>query len=1021
METHGVILAKLLYVAPKNRLSKLPMRINEPPLKMIFLDCVPCPGIMRGVPGYNFKNFLFLADPVSKYCEALGVKDKSAEETIRVLGAWRNLMVKKGYQLLMFIRADAGTNFTSEEFKAWCNDNNITLSIAGPKHQEQNAFVERAYGTAGRMARSMLVRAYLPISFYFFALKYACKQLRVLPAKGLSDVNNNPTTTYAILHNKRPRIGRFKVFGCPCVFKRYSPQTDGTITTDFKQLNQGSRGLFVGFPENQAGWLMFVPEKINNSHLVVSMDVSFDQHFLSGLSGKSNEFNGSQTVRNIGSSSGRRGVVTETTGDITTLSNSTTSHWNPSSTFESDQVIDSSRPTLPHLLPVNDDTSSTSSSNSESLIGELDQDVNTHEFGRTYVSGLRRSLRTLSNQSQEDMQLMIEERIDNVIEESAMVFNILAYAADMEDIEVTPYLPEPKNIRQLLQCPLQIKLDWIKAVKKELKFIIENNTFRRGVAPDKEDEIIPSMFIFKAKITSKGFLDKLKARLVARGDMQSPSLPEETWAPCVFGRTFKVFICRAVSARRIVKQLDFIGAFCQGIMKTKLFIKLPPEYANMMPEYKEYFNVPLLMDKSIYGLDIAHKVFADDLHEWLEMNNEIPFIHSEVDPSLYVYRGEDDGSFLYLICYVDDCLYFGSSDEIEEKFNHALQKRFKLELQGHAHWFLGTRLYREKDGSYMIDQETYAKHVLNRYCGKDSPWGLPPMKSTPAPLDYVYSKSNRPMTEEEEKEISNRFPELSMASAVSSLLYLALNSRSDILWVVNKLAKSSSKPGLKDYEALMHCFGYLRKFSDFGIKFYANIKESPIYEICQNNKVPYTNLLGFSDSSWQDCPDTGRSTAGYKVFYQGGLIDANSSMPIPVALSSAEAEYMACCNLGAMVCHLRELLYEFEFLGTKEYRIDGASGSPPSIMLVDNQATVAMSKNYKVTSKTRHIARRWHFVKRGVKAGLFKLHWIPAGDQLADDMTKTQSSTISFSHVDRTLLVVPDRVKGYKSNTVGNR
>ena len=82
-------------------------------------------------------------------------------------------MVKKGYQLLMFIRDDAGTNFTSEEFKDWCNDNNITLSIAGPKHQEENAFVEQAYGTAGRMARSMLVCAYLPISFYFFALKYS--------------------------------------------------------------------------------------------------------------------------------------------------------------------------------------------------------------------------------------------------------------------------------------------------------------------------------------------------------------------------------------------------------------------------------------------------------------------------------------------------------------------------------------------------------------------------------------------------------------------------------------------------------------------------------------------------------------------------------------------------------------------------------------------------------------------------------------------------------------------------------
>ena len=100
-------------------------------------------------------------------------------------------------------------------------------------------------------------------------------------------------------------------------------------------------------------------------------------------------------------------------------------------------------------------------------------------------------------------------------------------------------------------------------------------------------------------------------------------------------------------------------------------------------------------------------------------------------------------------------------------------------------------------------------HILNRYCGKDSAWGLPPMQSTPAPVNYVYSKDNRPKTDEDKAEIEKRFKGLSMASAVSSLLYAALNTRSDILWITNKLAKSSSCPGIKDFEALLHVFGYI--------------------------------------------------------------------------------------------------------------------------------------------------------------------------------------------------------------------
>jgi hypothetical protein len=202
-----------------------------------------------------------------------------------------------------------------------------------------------------------------------------------------------------------------------------------------------------------------------------------------------------------------------------------------------------------------------------------------------------------------------------------------------------------------------------------------------------------------------------------------------------------------------------------------------------------------------------------------------------------------------------------------------------------------------------------------------------------------------------------------MVSAVSSLLYTVLNTRCNILWITNKLAKLCSNPGTKDFEALLHVFGYLRKFPDYAIKLYSNVKESLAYQICQKNGIKPMDIIGFSDTLWQDCPDMERSTCGFKVSVQGGLIDAQSTLPVPVALSSAEAEYMGGCNLGAMVCHLRDLMYEFEFLGTNDYNENnGTTKEPPTVLLIDNQATVAMSKNYKVALKNRHFRRQWHFV-----------------------------------------------------------
>ena len=495
--------------------------------------------------------------------------------------------------------------------------------------------------------------------------------------------------------------------------------------------------------------------------------------------------------------------------------------------------------------------------------------------------------------------------------------------------------------------------------------------------------------------------------------------PEHLWSPCVFSRTFKMFVAKAVKCGRPIRQLDFIGAFCQAYMRSRLFLQLPKEYAFLLPEYAKYFEAPRLLNKSLYGTDVAAKVWNQDLTEWLTNNTIVPFRQSEVDPSLFIHRNGSE--YIFMVVYVDDSLYFGSSKELEEKFTTAMSKRFKLELQGWSHWFLGTRLYREENGSYILDQENYVRHMLNRYCGEDSPWGLPPFQSTPAPIDYFYSKDNRPKNEEEKKVLHSTYPGLSMPSAVSSLLYAALNTRSDILWITNKLAKSANNPGLKDYQALMHLFGYLRKYPDYAIKFYRNIEQSPVYEICNKHGIKMTTLTAFSDSSWQDCLDTGRSTCGYKVFIQGGVVDAQSTMPVPIALSSAEAEYMGACNAGAMLCHLNELLYDFEFLGSNEYDVEGRLDNTPSIILVDNQATVRMSKNFKVTSKNRHVARRWHFVRRGVKDGLFALYWVPGEDQLADDCTKSQEASKSFPHFSRTLIQIPDKVKGFRKTTVGNR
>ena len=64
-------------------------------------------------------------------------------------------------------------------------------------------------------------------------------------------------------------------------------------------------------------------------------------------------------------------------------------------------------------------------------------------------------------------------------------------------------------------------------------------------------------------------------------------------------------------------------------------------------------------------------------------------------------------------------------------------------------------------------------------------------------------------------------------------------------------------------------------------------------------------MITFSDSSWNDCVGTGRSTGGHITFIQGGAVDYGSHLPVPVAMSSGEAEYISAAIAYMRANHLQ--------------------------------------------------------------------------------------------------------------------
>ena len=141
-------------------------------------------------------------------------------------------------------------------------------------------------------------------------------------------------------------------------------------------------------------------------------------------------------------------------------------------------------------------------------------------------------------------------------------------------------------------------------------------------------------------------------------------------------------------------------------------------------------------------------------------------------------------------------------------------------------------------------------------------------------------------------------------------------------------------------------------------------------------------MIDFSDSSWQDFPDTGRSTGAYIIFYQGGPIDHVTHVPGPVAQYSAESEYNAACTAGMALSNFRMLIHKF-----LNKDPDIVPEEAPFIVL-DIKSSMCMTNNGKDTKHTRHIARRINFVRNGEKCKMHKIDWCEGGLQLADIGTK---------------------------------
>ena len=212
-------------------------------------------------------------------------------------------------------------------------------------------------------------------------------------------------------------------------------------------------------------------------------------------------------------------------------------------------------------------------------------------------------------------------------------------------------------------------------------------------------------------------------------------------------------------------------------------------------------------------------------------------------------------------------LHAGKTDRQLQDVKSALCKKFEIKDMGRLHYFLGMSVVQDEEcKSIWIGQPAYTNNLLTKY-------GMQNCKAVSTPVE---SGDKLKVANETDECVDQQLYQ----SSVGSLTYLSVSTRPDITYAVSSIARFSVRPTKKHWNAVKRIMRYLKGTTHLGITYTSD----------GSNEL---ELIGYSDADWGGDINDRKSTSGYIFKINGGAVSWRRKKQTCVALSTAEAEYIA--------------------------------------------------------------------------------------------------------------------------------
>ena len=821
------------------------------------------------------------------------------------------------------LRTDQGTEYVNYHLGA-------LMQKVGCVHQTSNAYDHSQNGAAESNIRWLwegirkcLIDTGLPLKYWGEALHYCVFMHNRSPCYSNPDCK----TPFEMRYGVPPDVKRLHMFGEKCyvhIDKELQPH---------KLASRAKLGMLLGYedPFGTKGYRVWL---VDEKKLVISKNVEF-----MGTVFRRGDFQrATPDVSSLFTEILRRGslepgapptprnppAATTTTGVPTTPNLSTTG-------VASSSLPTSLRPTAPTALTASLSPPSTVQSTTAPVTRIMTGKRKRQDYAEM-ASGKKASLkaiRALARQREQSIRELTEK------EEKQTARLLLQMVMNKGEIKAST-INIPKGYDAAVKSDMAE--GWLGAISEENENMRVKKTYEKVNIEDlpKGANIVSCRWVFDAKTLGNGDLERLKARIVARGFEGIKGLDYlETYSPVASHATIRLFFVLAVQLGLRIKYIDFKAAYLNSETgNVRIYVK-PPKGADCGPDQVWRLR------KFLYGLKSSGRHWYKTL---VKLLTRLGYTQSQADPCLF-YR-INGGKTSIIITVVDDLLVASSDSSINDKLYAELKKVYTVKDLGTPEYFIGVNVDVKSRHHVELHQELYINNLAQRFGQQNC-----------RPVYSPHIKDHKLKRDDGSGPTSKPYREL-----IGALLYCGI-TRPDIAVIVSELSKFMSCPSHAHWNAAIRVLRYLKATASLRLVYKRD-----------GSKVGFE---AYGDASFDTCPDTSRSRTGVVLMINGCPFLWLSKMQPIVALSSAEAEYIAICDTGKEVVWARKLLQELGLLKPR-----------PTIVHIDNQAAICMTANTMLKARTKHILRRYNWSREQVRNGVLAIVKIRSEDNISDFFTK---------------------------------